>query len=305
MIYLSCQSDKKETTSVTTADPELMSKGFALLSNNCFSCHNPDPTVKETFAPNMIGIYKAYRNDAISLTEFNNDLHKFLNDPSIKNVRLKDAISKFGVMPLMNYSDEDIQAMGTYLYYNDLTKSDWFSKTYNEHKLLYIKDEKQIDPMDLAKSIAMQTKGILGKNLLNAINTKGTDEALEFCSTKAISLTDSMAVALNAEIKRVSDFNRNKDNAASKEELQYIIEAKQLLKRGHDVKPKLIEENNHYTAYLPIMTNDMCLQCHGMKGEDVAESTLSKLKELYPGDKATGYKSNEIRGIWVVEFDKE
>ncbi|WP_338769735.1 hypothetical protein WAF17_10435 [Bernardetia sp. ABR2-2B] len=55
----------------------------------------------------------------------------------------------------------------------------------------------------------MQTKGVLGKNLLGAINSKGTEHAVSFCSTKAIHLTDSMAVALNAYVKRVSNKNIN------------------------------------------------------------------------------------------------
>jgi|TARA_B110000240_G_scaffold47236_1_gene53538 hypothetical protein len=49
-------------------------------------------------------------------------------------------------------------------------------------------------PLQLEKEIAVATKGVLGKNLLNAINTKGVAGAVDFCNTQAIPLTDSMAI---------------------------------------------------------------------------------------------------------------
>jgi hypothetical protein len=56
-------------------------------------------------------------------------------------------------------------------------------------------------------------------------------------------------------------------------------------------------------VYYPILTNAMCLQCHGKPEEDIKPSTLSKLHMLYPQDKGVGYEENELRGIWVVEME--
>jgi hypothetical protein len=63
----------------------------------------------------------------------------------------------------------------------------------------------------------MKTKQELGKNLMQAIQTKGTAGALEFCNIKALPITDSMSNVLNASIKRVSDLERNPKNKANKE----------------------------------------------------------------------------------------
>ena len=65
------------------------------------------------------------------------------------------------------------------------------------------KVEKVVPTADVAQSLqkyAVETKGVLGKNLMNAINSQGTENAIEFCSTKAIVLTDSMGVVLNASL---------------------------------------------------------------------------------------------------------
>jgi len=162
---------------------------------------------------------------------------------------------------------------------------------------------KDLTPQELGQSFVIQTQAVLSKNLLKAIQTKGTKHGLSFCSVKAYPLTDSMALVLHANIKRVSDKNRNPKNKANKEELIYITKSKELLAKGENPKPKMTELNSKMVGYYPIITNQMCMQCHGNPNTDVLSETLSEIKKLYPNDKAVGYKINELRGIWVVEID--
>ncbi len=159
--------------------------------------------------------------------------------------------------------------------------------------------------LETGKSFAVQTKEVLAKNLLNAINTKGTEHALSFCNEKAYPLTDSMASVLNAQIKRVSDKTRNPKNLANKEESAYIKKSKELLAKGESIKPEMAEINGKLVGYYPILTNKMCLQCHGDPNTEVLTNTLLQIEKLYPNDKAVGYKINELRGIWVVEMNKK
>jgi pimeloyl-ACP methyl ester carboxylesterase len=159
-------------------------------------------------------------------------------------------------------------------------------------------------PVEQGRIIALQTKAVLGKNLMNAIQSKGTEQALQFCSEKAFLLTDSMSRALEARIRRASDKNRSSLNAASGDELTYINQAKAAIIKGEAVKPGMQERNGKYVGYYPIMTEAMCLQCHGKPGTDISANTMAKLRQLYPNDRATGYGLNELRGIWVVEMNK-
>jgi hypothetical protein len=55
--------------------------------------------------------------------------------------------------------------------------------------------------------------------------------------------------------------------------------------------------------YYPIVTNTMCLQCHGKK-DALQPELLRKLANLYPADQAVGYAENEVRGIWSVRMKK-
>ena len=157
---------------------------------------------------------------------------------------------------------------------------------------------------EILQKYAIETKGVLGKNLMNAINTQGTEKAIEFCSTKAIVLTDSMSIAFNASIKRVSDKPRNPINMANDNETAFINELKQKISKGEKMTPKFTESDGKITGYFPIETNAMCLQCHGSKDLDINPNVLKKIAQLYPKDQATGYKENQIRGIFVVTQNK-
>lgn len=151
---------------------------------------------------------------------------------------------------------------------------------------------------------ATQAKNTLGKNLVNAINTQGTENALSFCSTRAIALTDSVAASLDVKLKRVSDKNRNPENAANSDELNYIESIKKASVKGEKLKPLVKENGNTVTAYYPILTDQLCMQCHGKTTTDISPATMTKLKTIYPTDLATDYSINEVRGIWVVQMKK-
>ncbi len=151
---------------------------------------------------------------------------------------------------------------------------------------------------------ANSTQAVLGKNLMNAIKEKGAAGAMEFCNEKAFPLTDSMARVLKASIKRVSDKPRNKNNLATGNESAHIQAFKESLAKGEQPQPVIMEINGKMVGYYAIITNKMCLQCHGTVNKDILPQTFSKIKNLYPDDKATGYLENQVRGLWVVEMEK-
>lgn len=151
---------------------------------------------------------------------------------------------------------------------------------------------------------ALNTQSVLGKNLTQAINNDGVLGALSFCNEKAYPLTDSMAVAQNATIKRVSDRPRNQENQANTEELEHIETFKQMIANDESPTPIAIDKDSKIHIYYPILTNAACLQCHGQPHNNIEPSTLKKLNILYSEDKAIGYGVNEVRGIWSIVFDK-
>jgi hypothetical protein len=254
----------------------------------------------------MATVKKEYLKSAHSLGKFSSALVTFLDQPSPEKSKMPEAIQEYGLMPKMDFSDKEVRAMAFYIYNSTMEKENWYAQQYPKERSQHLDEgaDSELSYEELGKKYAMRTKSVLGKNLLSAIKSRGTEHALSFCNTAAYPLTDSMARVLDVEIKRVSDKPRNPENAANKDQLAYIRNAKEQLKAGQDISPRMQEVNDKMVGYYPIMTNQMCLQCHGEPEKDIKTATLTKVNELYPDDKAINYGPNELRGIWVVQMEK-
>ena len=136
---------------------------------------------------------------------------------------------------------------------------------------------------------ALAAKGVLGKNLKRAIQEKGPSGAIEFCKVEASKLTDSVSLMNNAVVRRVSDKPRNPDNAANTIEKGYITYYKKLIVAGKKPEAIVNVTEEEVDFYYPIITDALCLQCHGTPQGQVRPETLAVLKSLYPTDMATGY----------------
>ena len=310
LLMYSCNNLSNEKSNskneIQKPNEQTLAEGFQLTENNCFSCHSPNASLEGGIAPTMEAIKRHYNKKNVSLEQFTQDFISFLNNPSEETSKMPDAIKLFDLMPKMDFSDEQISKMATYIYFSELEKPLWFEKHYQEEKEKYKQNNiSNLSPIEMGQNIALKTKGVLGKNLQEAIKSKGTENAISFCSTRAIHLTDSMATSLNAIIKRVSDKHRNSENKASKVELSYIEATKLAIAQGKTPKPQLTVLENKQIGYYPILTNKMCMQCHGQLKTEILPKTLSKINKLYPNDLATGYKIGELRGIWVVEMEEK
>lgn len=164
----------------------------------------------------------------------------------------------------------------------------------------------KMDPSyaQIGLDMAFTTKAQLGKNLMGAMKEKGTNEALQFCNLKAMPLTDSMSTVHHARITRVSDKTRNPNNKANDTELKSIESFKKALANGEKITPILETKNDSVYFYYPIVTNGMCLKCHG-NPDTIEKDVLASLEKLYPYDTALGYSDNQVRGIWSISFKEK
>ncbi len=156
--------------------------------------------------------------------------------------------------------------------------------------------------IEVGQQYVNATQSVLAKNLLEAIDKDGALYALEFCNVRAHPLTDSLARVHHAGIRRVTDRTRNPANKANTMEMTQIALLQSNLAKGENLSPTVTEQSGKMVGYYPIVTNAMCLQCHGKPHVDISNATLDKIHALYPDDQATGYGVNELRGLWVVEM---
>lgn len=320
------QKDPYESISATNTTMENEHPGKALMEKNCYLCHSPSADHDNRIAPPMIAIKKHYINSSTTKDEFKKAMQAWIKNPLDSMAKMRGAVRRFGLMPKAFYPEETIDQISEYLYDYEIEQPDWFEDHTNKTKRKQQgkkgnnqkhgngkgKQKQMRQQMghqtesDKARGLryALGTKAVLGQNLMSKIQKEGTLGALSFCNERAYPLTDSMATHFKASIKRVSDNPRNPQNKANPKELNYIKIFEAQLANNMEIEPLTEEQEGMVHVYYPITTNSMCLQCHGQPQQDIQPATLDRLKQLYPEDKAVGYKVNDVRGIWHITFDK-
>ncbi|HIC33090.1 MAG TPA: DUF3365 domain-containing protein [Flavobacteriaceae bacterium] len=326
--FFSCKDS--ENKQYSALDLQLQANnhpGKKAMEKYCYVCHSPTASHDDRIAPPMVAIKKHYIDSDTSKEDFVAAMQAWIKNPNKEDAKMFGAVKRFGVMPKQSFPEEDIKQIAEYMFDFDIEQPEWFEDHFKEeqgkHKGQGMgngkgkgkgmgqgmhKQQAEVNFEDLpyderGLKYALTTKAVLGKNLMGTIQKKGTLEALAFCNEKAYPLTDSMSVVHNANIKRVSDKPRNPNNKASLIELDYIKTFKKQLENQEDISPIVKEGADQVHVYYPIVTNSMCLQCHGKPNENIKPEIIKKLTLLYPEDQATGYKTDQVRGIWSIAFD--
>ena len=280
--------------------------GKELMEKHCYICHGPSASEDNgRIAPPMVAIKARYIDKGgYNKIEFIKHVTDFVKNPTKEKALMRGAVNKHGLMPKQDFPKGSVEKIAQFMFDYQIEEPVWFKSHWESHgnpnwmqsgqKYTDVVIKKNYS--DIGLEYALETKKVLGKNLMGTIQKKGTIAALDFCNVQAMPLTDSMAVKYNATIKRVSDKNRNSDNTANAAELKIIEQFKTQLAKKEELKATM--ENGVF--YAPITTNNMCLQCHGSE-KDIKPETLAKIKSLYPHDKAIGYQENEMRGLMVIK----
>jgi len=174
-----------------------------------------------------------------------------------------------------------------------------FSCNQNNSKIdsdIYLEFQKK------GTNISNLSQTTLLANVAKAIQKGGSEYALEFCNLKASSIIDSLNIVNDCVISRVSIKNRNPENGLKGEQEKHIWS----LFQNNQLSDTLIQHNQKLVYYKTIKTGmPACLKCHGTPELEISPSTFEKLQKLYPNDLAIGYKLNDFRGLWKIEFRKE
>ena len=155
-------------------------------------------------------------------------------------------------------------------------------------------------------SMAGELQKVLASHLTKAIEDSGIIHALNYCKLNAYPLTDSISKQHNATIKRLSDKFRNPLNNPEPDDMNIIQAYRDSVLKGASVRPVVLQKEDREIFYAPIMiSSPLCLKCHGEPGKDIATEDYIAINLHYPQDRATGFRLNDLRGIWRIEFAKK
>lgn len=269
----------------TQSQKDIYEAGRVLIKTSCISCHS----VNSTIAPSLPEILKFYRENEKQPKE---NLKAFLLFQEEDNIKMKAALKKYGRMPKMTLTAPDVKSI---LHYLTTTDFNDFQKEV---------DTTKESPLAKGKRIASMTKSEIGENLMGAIKKYQVVGAIDFCNEKAIPITLAHAKKAGAIIKRATDKPRNKSNLADTEESSVIKSYIAAKASGQPLEPRIIDKDGEYHFYAPIVTNSLCLKCHGSAESEIEPAVIKKINNLYPEDQAKGYSDDQIRGVFSVRWKK-
>lgn len=310
-VLFSCQSKQKESFGIVPSKKvdslEWVQQVQKSMETNCYLCHSPNaPESEGRVGPPMIAIKAHYLEQFPTKELFVAAMVDFVQHPTNEQAILKESVTKYGLMPRQQFPEGLVEQIAAYLYDYQVEAPKWFTfptgKTYQQTgKNNPLSPTKEVSPEEKALNVALATKQELGKNLMGAIQSKGTLYALEFCHEKALPITDSLAKLNQISIQRVSDKNRNPRNKANAIETVLIADFQKQI--SNQKEPQVVNQTigNQNFYYYPIITNSMCIQCHGNKSK-ISPEVLKKIQILYPNDLAVGYQENQVRGIWKITW---
>ena len=157
------------------------------------------------------------------------------------------------------------------------------------------------------KAITKAFAGSLQSELQGAMKSGGPLNALNVCNVEAMPITAKSAENSNALISRVSLKNRNPANVPNDWQRAVLEDFDKRAADGEDPATMAsatvvqTDDGKHQMRFMKATpAGGVCLACHG---QQIDTELQSKLDELYPEDKATGYSLGEVRGAIVVIKD--
>jgi hypothetical protein len=106
-------------------------------------------------------------------------------------------------------------------------------------------------------------------------------------------------------VRRVSERWRNAKDAPDSFETMELQRFSKLIRSGIsadslETVQVVLEDSSRVIRYMkPILVGEMCLSCHG-EVASMKPAVVEALTSRYPGDRATGYSTGDLRGAVSV-----
>ena len=138
LTFTNCNQPKEKTEEAAAPksifNEQLNDPAYILLKNNCLICHGGGSSHDAMIAPPMFAIKKHYIDDETTKESFVNDIVSWIPNPKEENTRMPGAIRNYNLMPPLNLPEEDLKAIATFIYENDMDKPEWFDEHEKEMK---------------------------------------------------------------------------------------------------------------------------------------------------------------------------
>lgn len=155
--------------------------------------------------------------------------------------------------------------------------------------------------LDEARFVSKSLPPKLITYIQSSIQQHGVLETLTRYSHLSPKVLTDAADETGWEIRQVSLRNRNPKGQPDDWETHTLVDFEKRVAAGDPplniFKGSIVSEDGRkfYRYMQPIMTQKICLECHG-KAEDIKPEVRAKILSIYPSDAAIGYSEGSVRG---------
>lgn len=144
----------------------------------------------------------------------------------------------------------------------------------------------------------------LRSELLAAMNAGGAAEAIGVCNIRAPEIMAAHSQAGVWAIARVTDKPRVPEHRATEQQMAILQKFRDTASTQEYFSEWQVDRSGDsvFAYYAPIRMGEVCTNCHGNQ-DKLAQGVLERLAELYPHDKAIGYETGDLRGLFVVTMN--
>lgn len=156
-----------------------------------------------------------------------------------------------------------------------------------------------------ARGAADSLTGALLGRLTAVMKQEGPARAVDVCAVEALPLTAGVAAERGVEMRRVTMQPRNAANAPDAWEAAVLAtfaarHGDGTLTPATEVIEAVETDRGPVFRYMrPLIVRDPCLRCHG-DAASIDPAVKQRIASQYPADKATGYRSGDLRGAISV-----
>lgn len=161
-------------------------------------------------------------------------------------------------------------------------------------------DARVTDSREAIREFADMLKGYMQR----AMEKGGPVEAISTCNVEAPAVAAEVSDLKGWDIQRTSLKVRNPANKPDAWETMVLQDFERRKNMGEQVSrmeySEMVSDESgkrvyRYMKAIPVAQG--CTTCHG---EKIAPEISAKLKELYPDDQATGFRTGDIRGAFTI-----
>lgn len=155
----------------------------------------------------------------------------------------------------------------------------------------------------VAREAVNAVRSTLNVELYSAMQNGGPLAAMEVCNVRSPRIIEQVSKLKGMTIRRIGTRVRNTANVPDDWERKTLARFQHNLKQGDS--PTSLEYYEwaggeyRYMRGFVMPEGSACLVCHG---ENIEPTVAARIRELYPDDRATGYRAGELSGGFSIRI---